>query len=79
MHLKNRFFLLLCCFISQLSLAQTRHALIVAIGNYPNPGQNLWPVINSVNDVPLIKNALVVLRQAKTMPEWRQKQTAGFG
>ena len=53
------FFLLLCCFILQLSLAQTKHALIVAIGNYPNPGQNLWPVINSVNDVPLIKNALV--------------------
>ena len=49
----------LCCFMLWNMQAQTRHALIVAIGNYPNPDENLWPVISSVNDVPLIKNALI--------------------
>ena len=45
------------------SSAQTKHALIVAIGNYPNPIDNGWPVINSLNDVGLIKNALVNSQQ----------------
>lgn len=46
------------CIIAKLP-AQTKHALIVAIGNYPKPEENLWPVINSINDVPLIKNVLI--------------------
>lgn len=50
---------ILCCLLFAQSIAQTRHALIVAIGNYPNPDENLWPVISSANDVPLIKNALI--------------------
>ncbi|MEP6747424.1 MAG: caspase family protein [Bacteroidota bacterium] len=49
----------LCCLSAQFSFAQTRHALIVAIGNYPDPKTNGWPVISSDNDIPLIKNALV--------------------
>lgn len=48
---------------SYFSYAQTKHALIVAIGNYPEPRKNKWPVINSLNDVPLIKNALVQSQQ----------------
>lgn len=52
--------LLLLCFIALSALyaaAQTKRALIVAIGNYPaNSG---WETINSVNDLPLLKNALL--------------------
>ena len=43
--------------------AQTKHALIVAIGNYPKPEINNWDIINSVHDVPLIKNALLLSQQ----------------
>jgi hypothetical protein len=46
--------------------AQTKRALIVAIGNYPNPKVNKWKRINSLNDVPLIKNALL---NQKFLPE----------
>jgi metacaspase-1 len=59
MYLKPILITLLCGCIYANSVAQTRHALIVAIGNYPKPEQNGWPVINSINDVPLIKNALI--------------------
>ncbi len=59
MFLKTTLFLILCTFTFTNSQAQTRHALIVAIGNYPNPDENLWPVISSANDIPLIKNALI--------------------
>ena len=38
--------------------AQTKRALIIAIGNYPDPKINGWPEISSTNDVPLIKAAL---------------------
>jgi len=40
----------------QVSFAQTKHALIFAIGNYPSTSG--WPQISSANDVSLIKNAL---------------------
>ena len=50
----------LCCTITKFPFAQTRHALIIAIGNYPDPSSNRWPVISSLNDVPLIKNTLVI-------------------
>ncbi len=50
-------------FVSGDLAAQTKHALIVAIGNYPNPRVNKWKPINSANDVPLIKDALVNSQQ----------------
>ncbi|MEP7164356.1 MAG: caspase family protein [Ferruginibacter sp.] len=56
-------FLVLCCSVTQAAISQTKHALIVAIGNYPEPRKNRWPVINSANDVPLIKNALMINQQ----------------
>ncbi|MGB4843480.1 MAG: caspase family protein, partial [Ferruginibacter sp.] len=59
MNLKFLLFSILFFSASQISFSQTRHALIVAIGNYPEPDINNWKVINSVNDVPLIKNTLV--------------------
>jgi metacaspase-1 len=59
MYLKPILIIGLCCCFFTNSFAQTRHALIVAIGNYPKPEENGWPVINSINDVPLIKNALI--------------------
>ena len=45
--------------IALCSRAQTKRALIVAIGNYPDKRVNKWKTINSLNDVPLIKNALI--------------------
>jgi hypothetical protein len=59
MKIKNILAVFLCCLSAGFSIAQTRHALIVAIGNYPDPKNNGWPVISSENDIPLIKNALV--------------------
>lgn len=41
------------------SFAQTKRALIIAIGDYPEPNKNGWRPINSLNDVPLIQNALI--------------------
>lgn len=35
-----------------------KRALIIAIGNYPDPERNGYGVINAQNDVPLIQNAL---------------------
>jgi len=49
--------------LSNFLYAQTKHALIVAIGNYPKPEINNWDIINSVHDVPLIKNALLLSQQ----------------
>lgn len=39
--------------------AQTKRALIVAIGDYPDPEKNGWRPINALNDVSLIQNALL--------------------
>ena len=55
--------LLWCFFTAEYSFSQTKHALIVAIGNYPDPPRNGWKPINSLNDIPLIKNALVASQQ----------------
>lgn len=52
---------LLIIFLFSLGIsmhAQTKRALIIAVGNYPNPKVNGWPEISSTNDVPLIKAAL---------------------
>ncbi len=49
-------YLVLLFFFSTMANAQTKRALIVAIGNYP--ASSGWPEINSVNDVPLLQNAL---------------------
>src|SRR5437764_439952 len=43
------------CFISK---AQTKRALIIAIGNYPDPEKNGWMELSSLHDVPLIEAAL---------------------
>lgn len=39
--------------------SQAKRALIIAIGNYPNPEKNKWRPINALNDVPLIQHALL--------------------
>ena len=49
---------ILLVFVCLQTEAQTKRALIVAIGNYPNVEKNMWKVISSPNDVPLIKGAL---------------------
>ena len=41
------------------SQAQNKRALIIAIGDYPDPDENGWRAINAINDVPLVKNALI--------------------
>src|SRR5262245_55038200 len=50
---------LLFLFCISASQAQTKRALIIAIGDYPDPEKNGWRQINSTNDVPLIENALL--------------------
>lgn len=60
---KGLLILLLASVGIQHSVAQTKRALIVAIGNYPEPRKNGWPVINSENDLPLIKSALIENQQ----------------
>lgn len=40
------------------ALHAEKYALIVAIGDYPEPGRNGWGKISSANDVPLVKTAL---------------------
>src|SRR5438552_6342395 len=44
---------LICVILSFTAITQTRHALIFAIGNYPN-----WPRISSLQDVSFIEAAL---------------------
>ena len=63
MNFKAFLTLIMFCLVTELSICQTKHALIVAIGNYPDPDVNGWPVISSQNDVPLIKNALLMSQQ----------------
>ncbi len=41
------------------SQAQNKRALIIAIGDYPDPDENGWRPINALNDVSLVKNALI--------------------
>jgi len=40
------------------AMAQKKHALIIAIGDYPDPEVNMWKPISSANDVPLVRGAL---------------------
>src|SRR5690242_20241206 len=40
------------------TMAQTKRALIIAIGNYPDPEKNLWVELSSLHDVPLVQTAL---------------------
>jgi metacaspase-1 len=44
-------------FLSQATMAE-KYALVVAIGDYPDPGKNGWGKISSANDLPLVKTAL---------------------
>lgn len=46
------------CAVSVFSQAQTKRALIIAIGNYPDFEKNRWPAINALNDIPLVQTAL---------------------
>lgn len=39
--------------------SQAKRALIIAIGNYPEPWKNRWRPINALNDAPLIQGALL--------------------
>ena len=50
--------LLSLVFMFQFYVCQNKHALIIAIGNYPDKWQNNWTDISSLNDVGLIKNML---------------------
>ena len=68
MSTRTKLFTLLFLFLFESSFSQSKHALIVAIGNYPEPETNGWPVISSGNDVPLIKNALIN-QQCQEQPE----------
>lgn len=38
--------------------AQQKHALIIAIGNYPDQTKNGWPPLNALNDIALINEGL---------------------
>lgn len=59
MHRINVFLLTISFLLLSLGgIAQDdKHALIIAIGNYPDDTE--WAAINSLNDVPLVKSALV--------------------
>ena len=54
---KIQFLALLFLFICSSSVLAKKHALIIAIGDYP--ASSGWGTISSVNDVPLIKQALL--------------------
>lgn len=56
MHKKLALLSFLFCLLS-FSYAE-KYALIIAVGNYPDPDKNGWGPISSLNDVPLIKTAL---------------------
>lgn len=63
MYVRTIIFFLIFCSFNEVCFSQTKRALIIAIGNYPDPQTNGWPVINSGDDIPLIKNALVSSQQ----------------
>ncbi len=50
--------LLALLFSATAALAQTRHALIIAIGDYPDPQNRGWSPISSLKDVEFIQTAL---------------------
>lgn len=49
--------IIIAWFIQSAQAQQNKHGLIIAIGDYPK--ETDWKPISSVNDIPLIKNALV--------------------
>lgn len=55
--MKNSILLLLTCIVFSISGFANKHALIIAVGNYDKDTH--WSNISSVNDVPLIKQALL--------------------
>ncbi len=60
MHMKKLLLtLVLIISVAQFCQAQTKRALIIAIGDYPDPDENGWRAINAINDVPLVENALL--------------------
>ncbi len=50
-------FISISCF-ALMAFSAEKYALIVAIGDYPDPGKNGWGKISSANDVPLVEGAL---------------------
>ncbi len=56
--MKKIFPVLSVLLLMAFSLSAEKYALIVAIGDYPDPGKNGWGKISSANDLPLIKTAL---------------------
>jgi len=54
----KRFCVLTLFILSIFKVSAEKKALIIAIGNYPNPEINLWPPIASNLDVPFIQKAL---------------------
>lgn len=53
----NKLLVFLCALFTFSSLYAEKHALIIAIGEYPS--KTGWSAISSVNDVPLIKQSLL--------------------
>ena len=56
-----RFVFIFCCLLFNLALyAQTKHALLIGISNYPNNEQRnqLWDNLNSKNDIQLLSSTI---------------------
>lgn len=52
-------FLILCVLSSYLTLAQTKHALLIGVGNYPkNEESGTWKSLSSKNDIILVNKML---------------------
>jgi hypothetical protein len=58
MIIRNRFLVVLSFLLmnAYISSAQQKHALIIAVGDYPKEGR--WTKISSTSDIPLIKDVL---------------------
>ena len=57
--LKNTILMLCLVFVSMQEVNAEKHALVIAIGDYPQEGG--WPAISSMNDVPHVQGALGLL------------------
>ncbi len=70
-----RYYITICIllFLSALNLKAEKHALIIAIGDYPTDGG--WPDISSHNDIPHVEGALIKLGfQKKNMMMLQDKE-----
>ena len=57
--MKSKILLFVAFIFIGINLSAEKHALIIAIGDYPQEG--LWPDISSKNDVHHIQSALIKL------------------